>query len=157
MRFLPRRFHAAWQVLRPWITQAEARGATVKLIFFTQAKKYQYPDGENNMLNIEAEWEKELTDLLGPYGHTFVPPHIPSRWQTFGNLCCGMLGWCWEKLPKCVQTLVLCICGPCVLCFWLLFCMIWGSQPRGCRRNRRGWSGSLYTLQLLMRSTWWLF
>jgi hypothetical protein len=64
----------------------------VKLIFFTQAKEYQYPDGENNMLNTEAEWEKELTDLLEPYGHTFVPPHIPSRWQTFGNSCCGMLG-----------------------------------------------------------------
>jgi hypothetical protein len=102
LRSLPRRFHATWQVLRPWITQAEARGATVKLIFFTQAKEYQYPDGENNMLNTEAEWEKELTDLLRPYGHTFVPLHIPSRWQTFGNSCCRMLGWCWEKLPKCV-------------------------------------------------------
>jgi hypothetical protein len=106
MRSLPRRFHAAWQVLRPWITQAEARGATVKLIFSTQVKEYKYADGKNNMLNTEAEWEKELIDLLGSYCHTFVPPRIPSRWRTFRRACCNMLGRCWERLSGCVQTLL---------------------------------------------------
>jgi hypothetical protein len=115
LRSLPGCFHEAWKVLRPWITQAEARGARVKLMFFTRAKEYRYMNGRNSMLNSEAEWEKNLIDELEAYVNAFVLLPVPSRWQTFRRACCGMMGWCWEKLPECVQTLL----SPGV-CLWSL-------------------------------------
>ena len=89
---MSRRFHKAWQKLGPWSSEGEKRGARVQLNLLTGAKTYQCFYSENNMLDSEAEWEKELVDTLEMDTNTFRPPEkIPSRVNLVNQEVCSVL------------------------------------------------------------------
>jgi hypothetical protein len=109
------KMHSAWQLLQPWIVEAENRGARVQLVFLTKAKTYQCMYGENSMMDTEEEWACEFLDTLGFDGATFRPAPIKNGRRRNGVqriqiafivgtcrlfcgcccLCCGLLG------PRC--------------------------------------------------------
>ncbi|KAH6883025.1 hypothetical protein BKA58DRAFT_28840 [Alternaria rosae] len=73
-----RKIHKIWQIMHPWIVEAEERGATVYFAIVTRHpgqvessgwpkyKRYGCLDGERDMLYTEKEWVKELKGTLGP-------------------------------------------------------------------------------------------
>jgi hypothetical protein len=75
---LAHKMHSAWQLLQPWIVEAENRGAQVQLVFLTKAKTYQCMYGENNMMDTEEEWAYEFLETLGFDGATFRPAPIKN-------------------------------------------------------------------------------
>jgi hypothetical protein len=119
-RHLLRRFYKAWQILRPWIVEAEKRGARVQLIFLTRAKMYQYLYGENNMLSSEAEWKEELVDTLAMDATFFQgpPPKISKvdmvwRGFTIVVMTTAFVGTCCFCCFGCGSYLSPMGCGPC--------------------------------------------
>jgi hypothetical protein len=73
-----RRIHIIWQILHPWIIEAEKRGAKVRFTIYTkvpgssnhyangQFERREWRDGKHEIFNSEAEWVHELTETLGP-------------------------------------------------------------------------------------------
>ncbi|CAO2655008.1 Nn.00g117410.m01.CDS01 [Neocucurbitaria sp. VM-36] len=64
---LANRMHTTWQTLKPWIKEAEKRGAKVYCILLTKATMYKYMRGEHNMYDTEEEWRNALENTLGGF------------------------------------------------------------------------------------------
>ena len=79
---LARAMHTVWQTLRPWIEQAEQRGARVYFVMLSRGALYRYIGGEHNMRGTQEEWQRELMSTLG---HMCWRPSMMAYWRSDGE------------------------------------------------------------------------
>ncbi len=65
LRTLARTMHDVWGIMRPWIVEAEKRGARVYFVLLTPGRLYKYMGGEHDMPGSVKEWEKSLYKAVG--------------------------------------------------------------------------------------------